>query len=277
MPRQLRDMLTDLRAEIGHSTNVAHGINDRETLLYYLNRTQMQLYQDYDWPQLIIDRDITLRDGGRYYPYPWDLAFDDIGSVHVLVGSSYQELTYGIGPREMTILNSNAGFKQFPTLKWMHHAEDNTLEVWPVPDAGAAGAIAPPVTPPPVPGPGEPGGPPNVPRVAAATYPAHIRLRGTKTVFTMVNDDDPATLPDNLIVLFSAVEILQRDNAKDAALKLNKANEAMRRHRVRQGSHKRVRAMAIGAGGGDAQARHRYPPAIGLDYVPPGYGSGPGS
>ena len=52
-------MLTDLRAEIGHSTNVAHGINDRETLIYYLNRTQIQLYQDYDWPQLIIDRDIT--------------------------------------------------------------------------------------------------------------------------------------------------------------------------------------------------------------------------
>ena len=93
----------------------------------------------------------------------------------------------------------------------------------------------------------------------------------------MVNDSDLSTLPDNLIVLFSAVEILQRDDAKDAALKLNKANEAMRRHRVRQGSHKRVRAMAIGAGGGDAQSRHHYPPAIGLDYVPPGYGSGPGS
>jgi hypothetical protein len=34
--------------------------------------------------------------------------------------------------------------------------------------------------------------------------------------------------------------------------------------------------MAIGAGGGDAQARHHYPPAIGLDYIPVGYGSGPG-
>ena len=81
MAKQLREMLTDLRAEIGHSTNVAHGVNDRETLLYYLNRTQIQLYQDYDWPQLMITREIALADGQRYYPYPIDLAFDDISQV----------------------------------------------------------------------------------------------------------------------------------------------------------------------------------------------------
>jgi hypothetical protein len=93
----------------------------------------------------------------------------------------------------------------------------------------------------------------------------------------MIEDSDEATLPDNLIVLFSAVEILQRDNAKDAALKLNKANEAMRRHRVRQFSHKHNRAIAIGGGGGDAQSRPGSQPVLGLDYIPPGYGSGPGS
>jgi hypothetical protein len=239
--RQLRDLLTDLRAEIGHSTNVAHGINDRETLIYYLNRTQVQLYQDYDWPQLMIHRDITLVDATRYYPYPVDLAFDDIGGVHVLIGSGYQELTYGIGPSEMTVLNSDDGAKQWPTLKWMHHADDNTLEVWPVPDVGAS----------------------------------KLRLYGTKTVVTMVDDSDLSTLPDNLIVLFSAVEILQRDSAEDAALKLNKANEAMRRHRVRQFSHKNIYPMSIGSGGGDAQSRGGRSPAIGLDYIPPGYGSGP--
>ena len=109
----------------------------------------------------------------------------------------------------------------------------------------------------------------------ADATPAALMLRGTKTVQTMVNDSDLSTLPDNLIVLFSAVEILQRDDAKDAALKLNKANEAMRRHRVRQFSHKHVRSMVIGGGGGDAQSRHGYPPAIGLDYIPVGYGKGP--
>ena len=247
MAKQLRDMLTDLRAEVGHSTNVAHGINDRDTLLYYLNRTQIQLYQDYDWPQLIIDRDIMLADGQRYYAYPSDLAFDDITHIWVLINTVYNELAYGIGPYEMVLWNSDNGFKAWPTRKWMHNADSNMLELWPVPDS------------------------------TAAANNAYIRLRGTKTVTKMINDSDYSTLPDNLIVLFSAVEILQRDNANDAALKLNKANEAMRRHRVRQFSHKHVRSMVIGGGGGDAQSRPGHQPVLGLDYIPPGYGSGPGS
>jgi hypothetical protein len=247
MGKMLSDMLTDLRAEVGHSTNVAHGINDRDTLLYYLNRTQIQLYQDYDWPQLIIDRDIKLADGQRYYPYPVDLLFDDITHIWVLIETVYNELAYGIGPSDMVLWNSDEGFTSWPTRKWMHAADTNMIELWPIPDAN--------------------GDDPH----------AIIRLRGTKTVTKMIEDSDEATLPDNLIVLFSAVEILQRDNAKDAALKLNKANEAMRRHRVRQFSHKHNRAIAIGGGGGDAQSRPGSQPVLGLDYIPPGYGSGPGS
>src|ERR1700751_5618497 len=95
--KQLRDMLTDLRAEIGHSTNVAHGINDRDPLLYYLNRVQTQLVIDYDWPQLIIDRDVKCQDGQRYYPYPADLAFEDVTNIWVMINTVYNELGYGIG------------------------------------------------------------------------------------------------------------------------------------------------------------------------------------
>ena len=240
-------MITDLRAEIGHSTNVAFGVNDRDTLIYYLNRTQIQLYQDYDWPQLIVDRDIKLTDGTRYYPYPADLAFDDISHIWVLINTVYNELAYGIGPYDMVLWNSDTGFKAWPTRKWMHNADQNMIELWPVPDASAENAAA------------------------------IIRVRGTKTVTKMVEDDDECTLPDNLVVLYSAVEILQRDDAKDAALKLNKATEAMRRHRVRQFSHKKVRPIVIGGGGGDAQSRPGHQPVLGLDYIPPGYGSGPGS
>ena len=245
MGRQLRDMLTDLRAEVGHSTNVAHGINDRDTLLYYLNRTQDNLYVDYNWPQLIIDRDIKVADGQRYYPYPDDLAFDDITNIWVLINTVYNELGYGIGPYEMVVWNSDLGFKSWPTQKWMHHPDDNTFELWPIPDASAQNANA------------------------------LVRLRGTKTVKTMINDADESTLPDRLIVLYAAVEILQRDDAKDAPLKLQKANEAMRRYRVRQFTHKHVRPIVIGGGGGDAQSRPGSQPVLGLDYIPPGYGSGP--
>jgi hypothetical protein len=129
----------------------------------------------------------------------------------------------------------------------MHNADDNTIEVWPVPD-----------------------------NTALVDSTGHfIRLRGTKTVLSLVDDGDLSTLPPHLVILFAAVEILERDDAKDAALKLNKANEAMRRHRVRQQTHKRIPVTSIGGGGGDAQTRRQYPPAIGLDWIPPGYGSGP--
>src|SRR6476660_6482413 len=181
MPRQLRDMLTDLRAELGYSTNVAHGVNDRESLIYYLNRTQRQLYEDYDWPQLVVDRDIKLVPGTRYYPYPEDLAFGDINAIWVLINVVYAQLGYGIGPEDMVLWNSDTGFASWPTRKWMHAADTGMIELWPVPNDSAADPSA------------------------------IIRVRGTKTVQTMVDDSDEATLPDNIVVLFSAVEILQRD------------------------------------------------------------------
>jgi hypothetical protein len=168
------------------------------------------------------------------------MAFDDITEVWVHSNQTdWIRLTYGIGPVEWSQITFET--KQWPPLKWRYSPDNASIELWPIPDATVADLV----------------------------------LRGTKTVRNMVDDTDPATLPDNIIVLFAAVEILQRDSAKDAALKLNKANEAMRRHRVRQFSHKHVRSLAIGSGGGDAQSRYHYPPAIGLDYIPPGYGSGP--
>jgi hypothetical protein len=246
VPKQLRELLSDLRAEIGHSTNVAHGINDRETLLYYINRTQQDLYRDYDWPQLIIDRDVQLADGQRYYPYPTDLSFEDIGHIWVLINTVYNELLYGIGPYEMILWNSDNGFKAWPTQKWMHHADDNTFELWPVPDG------------------------------TAQANNAIVRLRGTKTVPWMVNDADQCVLPDALITAFAAIPVLRRDSAKDGDAQQARAAELMRRHRVLQASKKRVRPIAIGAGGGDAQSRPGSQPVLGLDYIPPGYGTGPG-
>lgn len=239
----LSDMLTDLRAEIGHSTNIVHGINDRETLLYYLNRTQVRLYQEYDWPQLFIYRDNLLSPGQRYYPYPDDLAFDDIVRIWLFAPGPLNEVTYGIGPREMAFSNPQLGQQSWPTRRWMHNPDRDMFEVWPVPDTSAAEVLP------------------------------FLRIWGTKTVRTMVNDSDLSTLPPNLIVLFCAAELLARDGAKDAALKLQHATEAMRRHRVRQDTHK-SKPFVIGGSGGDASTWGRHP-TLGLDYIPPGYGSGP--
>ena len=247
MPKQLRDMLTDLRAEIGHSTNVAHGINDRDTLLYYINKTQEDLYRDYDWPELIVDRDTPFAQGQRYYPYPTDMDFEDVSRVWVIGEGWVTGVGYGIGPAEFLLYDSDNGAQSWPVQRWMHNIDQQMFEVWPVPDGNTI----------PIQG--------------------RLRMRGTRTVFTMINDSDMTTLPPHLIVLFAASEILARNEAKDAQLKLTRANELMRRHRVRQYSHKRE-PFVMGGGGGDARAPlgEFAPGVVGLDYIPPGYGSGGG-
>src|SRR3954467_5531829 len=134
MPRQLQEMLTDLRAEIGHSTNVAHGINDRETLIYYLNRTQIRLYQDYDWPLLTVSRDVTVSPGQRYYPYPTDMASPDINRIVLFAPQPLLELAYGIGPAQMSFSNSVQNQQNWPPRRWMHNQDMAMFELWPIPD-----------------------------------------------------------------------------------------------------------------------------------------------
>jgi hypothetical protein len=243
MPRQLRDMLTDLRAEIGHSTNVAHGINDRDTLVYYLGRTQRRLLEDYDWPQLYTSRDLLLAPGQRHYAYSWDMRFEEINRVFLCAPDPMFELGYGIGPTQFAFYNSEQGATGWPPQRWQHASETDQYEVWPVPNA------------------------------TASSY-AILQFWGHRAIEPMVADSDVATLPDNLIVLFCAAELLARDNAKDAQLKLQQANEAMRRYRVRQNKD---RPFVVGGHGGDGSTYggRLWTPTLGLDYIPPGYGSGP--
>lgn len=248
---QLRDLVTMLRAEVGHSTNVAHGVNDYTTLTYILNRTQDELYETYSWPMLNVDRDIDIQVGQRYYPYDPDLPFEAVERVWLVWTTLYNEVAYGITPEDFRLWNSDIGFTSWPIRKWRHHPDDNTFEVWPIPDQAPMQE-----------GPG------------GTTLPARLRMRGAKFVQPMLQDSDPLTLPYRPVLLFAAGEVLAREKAADAQLKLEKGKEWLRRMKVRQGAHKR-RPFVIG-GGGD-RVSSNYVGRIGLDYIPPGYGSGPGT
>jgi hypothetical protein len=133
--------------------------------------------------------------------------------------------------------------------KWRHHPDDNTFEVWPIPDQAPLQE-----------------GP------SGQQQPARLRMRGAKFVQPMINDADPLTLPYRPVLLFAAGEVLAREKAADAQLKLEKGKEWLRRMKVRQGAHKR-RPFVIGGGG--ERVNSNYVGRIGLDYIPPGYGSGP--
>ena len=158
----------------------------------------------------------------------------------VLVNTVYDKVEYGIGPAEWRIWNSDQGFKSWPTQKWLHNPDMNKFELWPVPDGNAE---------------------------AQASY---VRLRGTRTVAPLIQDSDTCVINGYLLALYAAAELLARDGSKDAGLKLTKAEGMRHRMGVRQTSHKR-RPFIMGGGGDGGTSFGR----IGLDYIPPGYGSGP--
>jgi hypothetical protein len=236
MAGQLREMLTALRAECGHSTNVAHGLNDREAMVYLLDRTQLDLWESYQWPMLLADRDVALAPAQRYYSYPSDLRFEDIDHLWLLNQTQIYPLDYGITPEQFLDYDSDANAQSWPPRRWMHHGDNNTLEIWPIPDATAP--------------------------------QGRLRLRGTRMPVPLINDSDVATLPWRIIVLTAASEVLAREKDPAAEVKGKRASELIRRLRVRQSSHK----SGVTHYG---QPVGRNLPRVGLDYIPTNYGQGP--
>jgi hypothetical protein len=245
--QSLGTLVTNLRLEAGHSSSPATGINMRDQLVYLLNRTQEELALDYDWPGLIVDRDTPLVAGTRYYSYPADLPFDNITNAWLVWNTLYGELCYGIGPDEFAVFNSNTGFTSWPVQRWMHNSDMNLFELWPIPSE------APPATP--------------------TSQAALVRFRGTRQIPWMVADSDQCVLPATVITLFAAAELLARQKSPDAGLKLQKAQEYIRRYRVRQSAHK-TKPFVVAGGQSDGTGVRGQ--RIGLDYIPIGYGNGPG-
>lgn len=240
----LGDLVNRLRLEASYSSSPATGLNQRDRLVYVLNRVQEELSLDYDWPGLLVDRDIPVVVGTRYYAYPSDLPFEHVNEAWLIHSTCYDRLPYGIGPEQLVLWNSNTGFRSWPIQRWMHNADSNLFEVWPI------ASEAPPAT--------------------STTQAAAVRFRGTKLLPWMVADSDVCVMPATAIVLYAAAEILAYEGAKDAEMKIDKAKEYLRRLRVRQSTTK-SRPFVMGSG---ASGRPGARP--GLDYIPPGYGKGPG-
>lgn len=244
----LGELVTDLKMEVGHSSSAATGINMRDQLVYLLNRVQNDLAEAYDFPGMTVDRDIPIVVAARYYSYPTDLPFDNINKAWLIWNTLYNELDYGIGPEQFALFNSNVGFTSWPVQRWQHFSDDNTFELWPVPN--------------------------QAPVATATSQAALVRLRGTRVPPKMVADADRCVLPDKIILLWTAAEIMAREGDKGAQLKQTKAQEALRRYKIRQSSHK---TNPFIVGGGATGLGGRPGSRIGLDYIPEGYGNGPGT
>lgn len=222
---QLRDLVRGVRAESGKSLNVALGVAEYDSIVYQLQSKQEQLYNDYDWPFLIDQAPVPLVTGTRYYPFPADISFDFVNEVWCSEDNttSFAPVTYGIGPVQFN--QFGVGVEGWPVQRWM--ISDNQIEAWPVPSQAG-----------------------------------FLRVVGRRALAPLVNDTDLSTLDGTLLVLFVAADILARQKAEDARVKLTAAQRYLRNLARRQTSNKQ---NPIVLGGG---LRKYVPARPGLDYIP---------
>lgn len=205
----LRDCLRHLRAEIGHSTDPAVGMNVEDALITTLERTQSRLWEEWDWPHLMVYRDISISAGQRYYNVPTDVPFERIVSLTVRDGSYWKPLEYGITPDDFNIYDPDLDERSYPPRKW-YVTEDpqdtagnidayGMIEIWPMPDRNAN----------------------------EDTLEGVLRLKGIRSLRRFSQLNDRCELDHNLIVLYSAAELLSREKSDDAQHKLTMAQQLL--------------------------------------------------
>jgi hypothetical protein len=224
----LSNLVRGVRAESGKSLNVALGVAERDSIVYQLQTKQEVLYYDYDWPALITDASVTLVAGTRFYPFPADISFDFVNDVWASEDgvTGFCPLAYGIGPQQFNTIGE--GTTGWPVHRWIADSNASQMEVWPVPSRAG-----------------------------------FLRVRGRKALSPLVSDPDLSTLNGTLLVLSVAADILARNKAEDARVKLAQAQRHLRNLARRQGSNKQA-PIVLGGGFGHSSR----PLRAGIDYIP---------
>ena len=198
----LEQLYEDLRKEVFDSVGAAHGAASYEHYTYRLQRAQKYLYDMHDWRHLMVDRDVQLQKGLRYYDLPGDLNIDRIKAIRLKFGSSWLKLSKGIRQTHYTIHDSDSDERSDPVRRWDYYMPGTNpqIEIWPVPSADGT----------------------------ASTLENYIRLSGIRALSPLVGPSDRADLDNMLIVLSAAGDILAKRNSNDAQLFLQRAQQRMR-------------------------------------------------
>jgi len=191
----LTQMIADLRAEVGHSTSSAAGKDVEASLKRKLVRTQIMLYDDYDWPFLrekwAIGTAGKLSAGQRYYDFPTEAGFP--GNVinlerleHVTINYSGKPvpLDRGISWEQYAQYNSDNNEGASPVRRWdVKRTTDDKeqIEVWPIP----------------------------------VDDTQILEITGIKSLRPLISNSDVCDLDDVAIVLTAAAEILARAKSAD--------------------------------------------------------------
>jgi len=211
---QLLALVDRLKDETGRSSAVSVGVDELPSLKNLLRRTQNWLYEDYDWPFLRVNRSTNLQAGERYYDFPTDLNVERVEETVCLYNTTRYPVLRGIEFDDYNTYDSDLDERSDPILKWDVRSINNVeqAEVWPIPASNAT----------------------------------KLLWRGIRALRPLIADADVCDLDDDLIVLFAASEILQRQKSSDAKAKLDFAQQ----HYTRlKGRHKGT-SPTITLGGG---------------------------
>lgn len=213
--QQLSRIIAKLRAETSRSTNVSVGVDDVQTLIAVVQRTQEVLYEDHDWSHLRQTfPSIPFQAGQRYYDPPDGLNFDRIEDAAVRLNGLPIPFRRGIDINCYAAFDSDAGVRASPPqrwdIRWTGPAEQ--IEVWPIPVDNSSS----------------------------------MQFTGIRKLRRLVDNNDVADLDDNLLVLFAAAEVLQHAEAPDAGTKLKAAQQLYSRLKGRQAAGRPTYRLGMG-------------------------------
>lgn len=238
------DMITlrrDLRAETGQTLNVAQGQQSQQSQDIQLDRQQRELWENFEWPHLAFWVDVPVLQGQDVYSYPVQMPFDQINRIYFSnpANTNWKPLGYGLRAYDIRAGSPSPG----TPLRWGNRVTVDgagktnpvgQLQLLPIPNADGT-----------------------------------LRFEGQAPCNPLVADSDTCIIDSKAIVLFAAAEILANQKAEAASLKLQKANQYLRRLLANQGADKRVNYNMGGTYGQTYTSvgshRHAVP---GIDYIP---------
>jgi len=205
------DMVSDLRSEIGRSSDLGHGISDEPRLKRAINAAYFDLYDEYDWPHLnrVFDR-VTMAAGSRYYDFPTGLDFTRVEQVRAWWNGVPTDIEKGIGTKEYATFDSDSDERSDPVLRWDLRYEDfasnaTQFEVWPVP----------------------------------ASANTTIEFKGAYKMSELVNDADVCILDAEIVILRAAIDLVGKDEKQRAEQKAQRRLFNVRR-RMPDGARVRI-------------------------------------
>lgn len=206
--RTLLGLVRDVRIAARISLNDAHlSADKKERIVQDLQETQEWLWADYNWPHLVVRRDIPLQAGVRFYEPPTDVDLTRIIDIKTSWDTDWFKIENNLTEYDYSLYDSENDERYSPALKWRFW-ENEEIEIWPLPSEN-----------------GDP-----------ATKDNYIRITGIRNLTDLVDDNDTADLDGLLLVWYTAGRYLQTKKDPRAETLLAQANIRYGRLKANQAS-----------------------------------------